>query len=149
MLYLGADHRGFALKESLKRHLMKRQVAFEDYGAPDLIPGDDYVDYGLAVARAVAIDPASHRGVLICGSGIGMDIVANKVRGVHAALVTEPRQAIAARADDDTNVLVLEADTTTPDRAIELADLWLDTPFSNLDRHRRRLEKIKLLEEEQ
>jgi len=148
MLYLGADHRGFGLKESLKRYLTKQGVLFEDFGAANLVPGDDYVDYGLAVAKAVANDPEAHRGVLICGSGIGMSIVANKVKGVRAALVTELRQAVAARADDDANVLVLEADTTTPDHGIEKVEKWLNTPFSGAERHQRRLDKIKELEEE-
>src|SRR3989338_4393864 len=120
MLYLGADHRGFALKESIKRHLTQRRVPYEDTGASALVPGDDYVEYGLAVARAVAEAPAEHRGILLCGSGVGMDIVANKVRTIRSALVTEVRQATASRTDDDTNVLVLEADSTAVDRADEI-----------------------------
>src|SRR3989338_7626212 len=120
MLYLGADHRGFGLKEAVKRYLTKQGGLFEDFGASDLMPGDDYVDYGLAVAKAVAADHAINKGILICGSGIGMSIVANKVRGIRAALVTELRQAEICRADNDANVLVLEADTTTPDRAVAI-----------------------------
>ena len=96
MLYLGADHRGFGLKESLKRYLTKHGIPFVDFGAASLVPGDDYVDYGLAVAKAVADDPEAHKGILICGSGIGMSIVANKVKGVRASLVTELRQAAAS-----------------------------------------------------
>lgn len=148
MLYLGADHRGFGLKEALKQYLADQGIAFEDFGAASLVPGDDYVDYGLAVAKAVANDPDIHKGVLICGSGIGMSIVANKTKGVRAALVTELRQAAAARADDDANVLVLEADTTTPERGIEIVDTWLNTSFSGAERHQHRLNKIKELEAE-
>jgi ribose 5-phosphate isomerase B len=146
MLYLGADHRGFALKESLKRHLSQRGVAFEDYGASDLTPDDDYVDYGLAVARAVSLDPAVHRGVLLCGSGVGMAVVGNKVRGVRAALVCSRHQAVAARTDDDANVLVLNADETTEPDAAAVTQAWLDTVFSGAERHVRRLEKIRQLE---
>ena len=145
MLYLGADHRGFVLKEFLKGHLAGGAVAFEDLGDSILVPDDDYVDYAISVARAVVAD-SSNRGILICGSGIGMAVAANKVRGVRAGLVTDPQQAVAARTEDDTNVLVLDADLTTPDRAAELVDQWLDTPFSGLERHVRRLEKIKKLE---
>jgi ribose 5-phosphate isomerase B len=148
MLYLGADHRGFALKESLKRHLSAGGVPFEDYGDERPEPEDDYVDYGLAVARAVAADPLKHRGVLICGSGIGMAVVANKVKGVRAALVMGIHQAVASRTDDDANVLVLEADETTGERAAEIIDRWLTAPFSGAERHQRRLEKIKALEAE-
>lgn len=146
MLYLGADHRGFALKESLKAHLVERGVAFEDVGAHELTPGDDYVDFALAAARAVAERAQTHRAILLCGSGVGMDIVANKVDGVRAALVTGLHQALASRHDDNANVMVLEADKTTADEAAALVDRWLATPFSNEERHRRRLEKIAEVE---
>jgi len=148
MLYIGADHRGFGLKESLKRYLTQNDIKFEDFGASQLEPGDDYVDYGLAVARAVAIDPTIHKGILICGGGIGMDIVANKVKGIRSALVGSVHQAVSARTDDDTNILVLEADETTPDDAGDIADRWLNTEFSGAERHVRRLEKISQLEEQ-
>lgn len=142
MLYLGADHRGFVLKESLKRHLTRRGVVFEDLGAHELNINDDYVDFALAAGQAVANDPVTHKAILVCGSGIGMDIVANKIHGVRAALVTGLHQAIASRHDDDANVLVLEADTTTENEACALVDRWLATPFSNEQRHRRRLDKV-------
>lgn len=142
MVYLGADHRGFALKESVKRYLTKVGVLFEDVGASSLEPSDDYADYGIAVAEKVSANPSENRGILMCGSGVGMDIVANKMKGVRSALVTEPRQAIAARNDDDTNVLVLEADTTNVETARDIVDLWLKTPFSGEERHVRRLQKI-------
>ena len=149
MLYLGADHRGFPLKESLKWHLQEQGVACEDYGAAELLPGDDYVDYGRKVAEAVANDPANNRGVLVCGSGVGMDIVANKVRGVHSSLVTTPAQAAAARREDDPNVLVLAADITTPEQAITILNLWLATPFSGEERYTRRLNKLREFEQKQ
>ena len=146
MLYLGADHRGFALKESLKGHLKARGVAFEDFGADVLAPEDDYVAYAVRVADAVAADPGVHRGILACGSGIGMAVVANKIKGIRAGLVTELGQAIASRQDDDANVLVLEADTTTPEQGAGIVDQWLQTPFSGASRHRRRLENLQALE---
>lgn len=148
MLYIGADHRGFALKESLKRYLSAQGVTLEDYGATTPIPDDDYVDFGMAVAKAVATDPIVNRGVLICGSGVGMSVVANKARGVRAALVRSHHQAVASRTDDDANVLVLDADETTEPEAAEMIRAWLNTPFSGEERHRRRLEKIKALETE-
>ncbi len=148
MLYLGADHRGFALKESIKRYLTHQDVPFEDVGATTLEPGDDYVDYAVKVAEAVAKNPEDHRGILLCGSGVGMEVAANKVRGVRAALVTETRQAVASRTDDNANVLVLEADETDVAQASEIVDAWLKTAFSGEERHVRRLQKIQELEKE-
>lgn len=147
MLYLGADHLGFPLKEEVKAYLTERGVAFEDLGATVLTPGDDYVDYALPVARAVAENPSEHRGVLICGSGIGMNIAANKIKGIRAGLVTDVTQAAAARNDDDTNIVCLAGDFTSTDKANEIIDTWIKTPFSAEDRHVRRIEKIMALEQ--
>jgi len=146
MLYLAADHRGFGLKESLKHYLTKEGIAFEDYGASELDPKDDYVDYGASVAKKIAEAPEEHRGILICGSGVGMDIVANKVPRVRAALVHSSHQAKAARTDDDANVLVLDADETNHELSLDIVRTWLATPFSGLERHRRRLEKLAAFE---
>ena len=148
MIYLGADHRGFGLKESLKRFLTKNRIPFEDFGAAKLDPTDDFIDYALPVARAVSTDPVQHRGILMCGSGVGMDIAANKVRGVRAALVRSVHQAIGSRKDDDANVLVLDADETSGADAADIAQVWLSTPFSNEPRYRSRLDKLARLEQE-
>ncbi|MFA5954918.1 MAG: RpiB/LacA/LacB family sugar-phosphate isomerase [Patescibacteria group bacterium] len=142
MLYLAADHRGFGLKESLKRYLTKEGIPFEDYGPKELNPTDDYVDYGLPVAKKVAERASEDQGILICGSGVGMDIVANKVPHVRAALVRSVHQAKAARNDDDANVLVLDADETSHELSLDIVRTWLATPFSGKERHQRRLEKI-------
>jgi ribose 5-phosphate isomerase B len=146
MLYLGADHRGYFLKEKLKAWLGVRGVVFQDLGAEVLDADDDYPDYAAAVAREVAKKPEENRGILICGSGAGVCIVANKFRGIRAAVATSQNMARAIRNDDDTNVLCLASDETPEERAFEIVDTWLHTPFGNEERYRRRLSKISDIE---
>ena len=119
---------------------------FDDLGAKELIPDDDYPDYALMVAQKVAENPDENRGILICGSGVGVDIVANKIKGVRSALCFDIKQAQASRNDDNTNVLSLSADFISEDLAKEIVKIWLETPFSGDDRHARRIEKIKKIE---
>lgn len=145
MVYLGADHRGYELKERLKEHLAKAGVVFEDLGAHELNPNDDYVDFGAAVAQAVAQKPNEHRGVLICHSGIGMDIVANKIKGIRAASVGSEAVAAETRRDNDSNVLILSGELM-PAHAALIAETWLKTAFSGEERHARRIKKIADLE---
>ena len=146
MIFLGADHRGFKLKESLKAYLTELGLAHEDMGALSYDPNDDYPDFALAVAKKVAENPEKNRGIVICGSGAGADATANKVDGVRAALVSEAAQAKANRNDDNSNVLVIAADFTAEDKAKEIAKIWLETPYAKLERYERRLNKIKDIE---
>lgn len=143
---LGADHRGFALKELLKVHLLARSFSVEDLGAATLIPDDDYPDLAVAVARWVAEMPEERRGILMCGSGAGMAVAANKLPRIRATLVTSVEIARASRHDDDVNILVLPADYMDEIHAKTIVDTWLATPFSGEERHRRRIEKIHSLE---
>ena len=147
MIYIGADHRGFNLKETLKVYLKELNYGCEDLGASELIPDDDYPEYALAVAQKVAEDLENNRGILICGSGIGVDIVANKIKGVRSALCFDAKQAQASRNDDNTNVLSLPADFILEDLAKEIVETWLETPFSGGENYVRRIEKIKKIEE--
>lgn len=140
MLYIGADHRGFELKENLKSYLASSGEEMEDLGNTNYDPDDDFNDPALAVARKVA--ETGGRGVLLCGSGVGMDIVANKVTGVRAGLGFDAEQVRLARSHDDINVLVLAADYLDESQAKELVDAFLKTEFSGKERYRRRLEKI-------
>src|SRR3989338_8745058 len=98
------------------------------------------------VAQKVSENPDENRGILICGSGVGVDIVANKIKGVRSALCFDIKQAQASRNDDNTNVLSLSADFISEDLAKEIVKIWLETPFSGDDRHARRIEKIKKIE---
>lgn len=146
MIYLAADHRGFKLKEELKRYLGEKNYQIDDAGAFAYDRSDDYVDFAIAASEKIVQNPSAHKGIFICGSGQGMDIVANKFRGLHAALCADVPSAIQSREHSDTNVLVLGADGLDPLRAKEIVDAWLSTPFTGEDRHVRRLKKIAEIE---
>jgi ribose 5-phosphate isomerase B len=136
---LGADHRGFRLKEDLKRWLAASGREVIDLG-PDSADRVDYPDYALKVAGAVARRRAD-RGILICSTGIGMSIAANKVRGVRAALVDSVRLARLSREHNDANVLCLGADIVSSALARRIVGVWLRTEFAG-GRHARRVRKL-------
>ncbi len=146
MFYIGADHRGFKLKESLKSYLQELGFQFEDMGAFSYDTSDDYPDYAVEVAKKVAEDLENNRGILICGSGVGVDIVANKIKNIRSALCFDVKQAQMSRTDDNANVLSLSADFISESLAKEIVKIWLETPFSGLERHARRIEKIRKIE---
>jgi ribose 5-phosphate isomerase B len=143
MVAIGADHAGFALKEALKQTLDARGVAWRDFGAASAGPVD-YPDYAAPVAHAVA-SGAADRGILVCSSGVGMAIAANKVPGVRAAALGDPDGAAVARAHNDLNVLTLAGQQLTPDVAASIVDAFLATPFAG-GRHESRVAKIRQLE---
>lgn len=144
MIFLGADHAGFETKDLIKEMLHQIEVPFEDLGAEALIPGDDYVDYAQRVAVRVA--KGFGVGILICDTGIGMDMAANKVKGVRAALCTNVMMAQRSKEHNNANVLVLGAHLVTPVEINEIVRVWLDTTFSGDERHIRRLKKIEMIE---
>ncbi len=157
MIYLAADHRGFQLKEAIKKSLIERGFEVEDRGALAYDALDDYVDFASAAAEKIAkslieregdLSRASEasRGIFLCGSGHGVDIVANKFRGVRAALCWNTQVAKESREHGDGNVLVLPADWLDEARAQEIVSVWLGASFSGEDRHIRRLEKIEEIE---
>ena len=145
-VFIGADHRGFKLKESLKEHLLSRGVEVGDGGAFSLDPEDDYPDFAYRVARAVAKEPGTF-GILLCGSGMGMDVVANKVRGIRATVGYSKESIVHARTNDDINVLTLPADALNASQAATLVNLFLATAFDGAERSRRRLAKVEAVEE--
>ena len=128
-IFLGADHRGVALKDMLKAYLIQQGHEVHDAGAEEVNPTDDYPAYAVAVGQAVAQDPA-RRGIVVCGSGIGMAIAANKISGIRAAAVTNTTLAKMSRQDDNTNVLSLGTDFLTAEEAKTVVDIWLATEFS-------------------
>jgi len=136
---LGADHRGFALKEELKRWLTSRGLGVTDWG-PASADRVDYPDYAFKVADAIARRKGD-RGILICSTGIGMSIAANKVRGVRAALVQNVRLARLSREHNDANVLCLGADSVSAAEARRIVGVWLRTEFAG-GRHSRRVGKV-------
>jgi len=148
VIYFGADHRGFNLKETLKGLLQSEGHQVVDMGNSSYDPSDDYPDFGAAVAGKVSGDPAGSRGVLICGSGVGMDVVANKFPRVRAALGVSLDQVSSARHDDDVNVLVIPADFVAEADAKKMAQVFLATPFAGDERYRRRIAKISKMENE-
>ncbi|MDH5406296.1 MAG: ribose 5-phosphate isomerase B [Candidatus Aminicenantes bacterium] len=140
---LGSDHAGFELKEAAKEVLEEMGVEYNDLGVHSY-KRVDYVPYGKEVALGVA-DGKYDRGILFCGSGIGMSIVANKIAGIRAALCHEPYTARLSREHNDANVLVLAGRTTGPGIAAEIIRVWLTTPFAG-GRHQKRLDQVKELE---
>src|SRR5688500_5589813 len=110
MIFIGADHRGFELKAKINEWMRGRDLEFEDLGAFEELPDDDYVDYAIEVGLHVAKNPIKNRGIVICGSGVGVDVAANKVNKVRCGLGFSPDQVHAARKDDDINVLALASD---------------------------------------
>lgn len=146
-IFLAADHRGFHLKEFLKRFLSEAGYLVEDCGAGVLVSDDDYVDFAAKAAETVSQNPVEDRAILICGSGHGMDMVANKFKGVRAALCFNTDVARQSREHEDANVLVLPSDWLVGEAAADIARTWLEASFSAEERHVRRLEKINEVEE--
>lgn len=137
---IGSDHRGVSLKAAIVRHISGREgIDCLDLGTAGDDPVD-YPDYGFPVAEMVSSGEAE-RGILICGSGLGMSYVANKVPGIIGALCTSVRHAEMSRRHNNSNVLCLGADFTGPGEAIEIVDTWLSTGFE-CGRHARRVDKI-------
>ncbi len=148
MLYIGGDHAGYKLKEQIKTYL-KRQggIDYKDLGPSKLVPTDDYPDYGLKVARAVSQNK-KHVGILICGSGAGVCMVANKVRGIRAAQAHNLRDVKLVREHNDANILCLSGWELAPARAIKIIKKFLEASFSREQRHARRIGKIEKIEKE-
>jgi ribose 5-phosphate isomerase B len=142
-IFVGADHNGFALKNQVREHLEHTGFDSEDVGAITLDKDDDYPQYAFAVATKVVGEEDPVFGVLVCGSGQGMAIAANRVAGIRAALVWSPAEARAARRDDNANILVLPANMIDADTALTIVDEFLDQKFSSEPRYQRRLEQIE------
>lgn len=146
VIYLGADHRGFELKEAVKQSLRDEGYEVVDMGNAEKVEGDDYVDFAKLVAEKVSRDPLKARGILFCGSGAGVDITANKFRHVRSVLGFSADQVFDARRDDDVNILSLAADYLSEADAKNIVRVFMRTPFAGEERHRRRLEKISDIE---
>ena len=144
-IFIGADHKGFELKEKIARWLFEMDHAFQDLGATHFDSKDDYTKYAQEVASLVSANHGS-RGILICGSGVGVDVVANKFDGVRASVGKNVLQVKAGRSDDDMNVLALAADYTSEKEAKAMVIAFLETKFDEKARHEARLEEITKLE---
>ena len=142
MIALGCDHGGYGLMQDVIKHLEERGLEYKNYGCYSE-ESVDYPVYAKKVTHAVA-DGECERGILICGTGIGISITANKVPGIRAALCGDCFSAQATREHNDANILAMGARVTGPGLALKIVDTFLDTPFSNDERHIRR---IKMIEE--
>ena len=138
---LASDHGGFELKELIIRHLEEQGVDVNDMGCYDK-SSCDYPVYGRAVAKAVA-DGSCEKGIVICTTGIGISITANKVKGIRAALCADTLSAKLTRLHNDANVLALGAGIVGPNLAVEIVDTFLNTDFSGEERHQRRIDGIE------
>ena len=145
MLFIGADHAGFKLKEFIKKYLIKEGISFADVGALKEVPDDDYPDFALKLSKAVAKNKGS-KGILICGTGVGMCIAANKVKGIRAANVYDEYTAKFSRAHNDVNVVCLRGREVDFKKSLELLKIWLNAKFSGEKRHLKRINKIKKIE---
>src|SRR3989304_7628296 len=143
-VYIGSDHRGFELKEKIKTWLGEWGHEASDLGAFQLDPTDDYPLYAEKVGSMVG--EGEGRGILLCGSGVGVDVVANKLDGVRTSIGKDPDQVRAGRKDDDMNILVIAADYTKEEEAKEMVKAFLETEFAKKERFVKRINEIKKIE---
>lgn len=145
-VFIGSDHAGFALKEKLFAHLSKLNYDVEDVGNKTLDPQDDYPQFAYAAtAKLLGDKSADAKAILVCGSGQGMCIAANRVHGIRASLCWDKQSATETREDNDSNVLCLPSRSLTDEEALAITDVWLKTPFSGATRHLRRIKEIEEL----
>jgi len=150
---IAADHGGFELKERLAKELRENGHEVVDFGARSLAPGDDYPDYVVPLARAVAQgeadkNPKVERGIAICGSGVGACVAANKIPGVRACLIHEIFSAHQGVEDDNMNVMCLGGRVVSYELAWDLVQAYLSAEYQDKERFRRRLDKVAALEQE-
>ena len=148
-VYLGADHRGFKLKEELRTWLLENKITLKDVGAFEYDPNDDYPLFAQEVAKNVGADLKKNlksRGIIICGSGVGVDIVANKFKHIRSGLALNVKQVGQARKDDNINILAIPSDFVNEETAKKIVKIFLKTIFSKEDKKIRRLEEIDKIE---
>lgn len=146
MIAIGSDHGGYDLKMKIIAHLQERGLEVKDFGCYDK-SSCDYPDFGQAAARAVA-DGSCEKGIVVCTTGIGISIAANKVKGIRCALCTNSYLAKMTRLHNDANMLALGEGNTGVNLAMEIVDTFLDTPFSGEEKHARRISKLEMAAEE-
>lgn len=144
MIALGSDHAGYELKQVIIKHLAEKGTEYKDFGTYST-DSCDYAVYAEKTARAVA-GGECELGLLFCGTGVGISMAANKVRGIRACCCSDLFSAEMTRLHNNANILCLGGRVVTPEKAIELVDIFLDTPFSGEERHQRRIDQITDLE---
>ena len=146
MIALACDHGAFDLKQAIMKHLEAKGLAYKDFGCYDK-SSCDYPDFAGPAAKAVASGECD-RGIVVCTTGIGVSITANKVKGIRCALLSDVMSARLTREHNDTNMMAIGAGVTGEMLALEIVDTWLDTEFSHAERHQRRIDKMMALETE-
>lgn len=141
MIGIGCDHGGFVLKQEIIKYLSENNIEFNDFGCYSE-ESVDYPEYARKVANAVA-DGTCEKGILICGTGIGISIAANKVKGIRAAICHDTFSARATRLHNDANILAMGGRVVGPGLALDIVDIFLNTEFSNEERHIRRIKEIE------
>ena len=141
MIAIASDHGGYDLKERVKKYLEEKNIPYQDMGC-DSKASCDYPVFGHAAARAVA-DGTCEKGIVICTTGIGISISANKVKGIRCALCSDPLSAKMTRLHNDANILAMGGRVVGPGLALKIVDTFLDTPFSGDERHIRRINMIE------
>jgi ribose 5-phosphate isomerase B len=144
-IFLGSDHRGYFLKEKIAKWLYENKYDFFDVGAQSLDLTDDYTKYASEVASLVANEKTG-RGIVLCGSGVGVDVITNKFDGIRASIGKTKEQIKAGRKDDNMNILVIAADFTDEYEAKDMVKAFLETKFGEKSRHIRRLKDIEKIE---
>lgn len=145
MLAIGCDHGALELKNTLIAHLEQQGYRVKDFGTYTK-DSCDYPDFAVAAARAVAAGDCE-KGIVLCTTGIGVSICANKIPGIRCALLSDELSARMTREHNDTNMMALGAGVVTPEFALRLVDIWLNTPFSGEERHIRRIQKVTALDD--
>lgn len=140
-IFIGADHRGFELKEFLKEKLQENNFEIEDCGNFVYDPEDDYPDFAFKVGEKV-IENIGSLGILICGSGAGVCFAVNKIKGIRASIIYNEEMAKRAKADDDLNVLCLASDFIFKEEALKITKVFLETEFKNETKYLRRIKKV-------
>lgn len=146
MIALGSDHGGYQLKETIKKHLEEKGYEVKDYGTYSE-ESCDYPQYGKAVGKAVASGECE-KGILVCGTGIGISLAANKVKGIRAAVCSDTFSAKYTRLHNDANILAMGQRVVGPGLALELVDIFLNTEYEG-GRHQRRVDQLMAIENEE
>ena len=146
MIALACDHGAFDLKQAIMKHLAAKGLAYKDFGCYDKT-SCDYPDFAGPAAKAVASGECE-KGIVVCTTGIGVSITANKIKGIRCALLSDVMSARLTREHNDTNMMAIGAGVTGEMLALEIVDTWLDTEFSHAERHQRRIDKMMALENE-
>lgn len=146
MIYIGADHAGFEIKETITEFFRLQNIPFEDLGPKTMVPDDDYPEVAHKVAQHVAKDLEGSLGILFCGNGVGVCIAANKHKGIRAGIGYNLQAAETMRADDNANILCIAGRILQPDFARAIVRKFLDSRFSGDARHIRRIEQVAALE---